>query len=82
MTSGALDAHEQTIAYKYYDCLNDIAAGNGVPIARVHAYWEKEIAAGMDFSRLVQADRVHPTVEGYRLMAEAVAAVALARSAG
>ena len=41
-------------------------------MARVHEYWKTKIAEGAEFSNLVQYDRVHPTVEGYRLMAEAV----------
>jgi lysophospholipase L1-like esterase len=42
------------------------------PLPLVHAYWKEKIAAGVDFRSLVQYDLVHPTVAGYRLMAEAI----------
>jgi acyl-CoA thioesterase I len=56
----------------YYSHLEDLAAEYRLPVARVHAHWQKAIAAGVDFGRLVQSDLVHPTEEGYRYMAEAV----------
>jgi acyl-CoA thioesterase-1 len=71
-TSSSLEGVEQKFTYRYYDCLKNIAEKENVPIALVHEYWEKKISEGMPFSLLVQEDRVHPTVEGYRLMAEAI----------
>lgn len=60
------------IADDFYGRLEAIAGREGLPIARVHRYWLKRIEEGVDFGSLVQADQVHPTVEGYRLMAEAI----------
>ncbi len=63
---------EDKMTGRFYDALADIAGEEGCAIAPVHRYWKKKIADGVDFSGLVQADEVHPTVEGYRLMAEAI----------
>jgi lysophospholipase L1-like esterase len=42
-------------------------------VARVHEHWKQQVKSGaVDFQELVQFDGVHPTVNGYRLMAEAV----------
>ncbi len=60
------------IAEKFYGILIDIAEKKNVAIAKVHEYWKKKIEQGASFRKLTQADGVHPTVEGYRLMAEAV----------
>jgi lysophospholipase L1-like esterase len=43
-----------------------------IPVVPVHEYWKKTIRDGILFESLVQYDGVHPTEEGYRLMAEAV----------
>jgi lysophospholipase L1-like esterase len=43
-----------------------------IPVALVHEYWKTKITDGIPFESLVQYDGVHPTEEGYRLMAEAV----------
>jgi len=56
----------------YYNGLDEVARQEAVPLARVHRYWQKKIDAGVAFGSLVQEDGVHPTVAGYRLMAEAV----------
>ena len=72
MTSSALEGRDRQLAGKYYAALQKIAADENIPIALVHAYWEKKIAEGTAFEDLVQYDRVHPTAEGYRLMAEAI----------
>lgn len=72
MTSSALEERERLIAEKYYGSLQSIAERKNVPIALVHDYWRKKISEGTPFNRLVQADSVHPTAEGYRLMAEAI----------
>jgi acyl-CoA thioesterase I len=60
------------IADDFYSRLEAIAGKESLPIARVHRYWMARIEEGLDFGSLVQADQVHPTVEGYRLMAEAI----------
>ena len=75
MTSVALDKREKRIAERYYDILKNIAEKEAIPIVLVHEYWEKRISEGIEFSTLVQQDCVHPTVEGYRLMAEAIVQV-------
>jgi lysophospholipase L1-like esterase len=60
------------VAERFYDVLIGLAEKNSIPIALVHQYWRKKIDEGASFRRLTQADGVHPTVEGYRFMAEAV----------
>ncbi len=72
MTSSALDEREKHTVEHYYNCLKFVAEKESVPVALVHEYWEAKISGGTQFSLLVQEDRVHPTEEGYRLMAEAV----------
>ena len=72
MTSVALEENEQWIAEKYYRALQQIAGEEGIQIVCVHEYWERKMGEGTAFDTLVQADRVHPTTEGYQLMAEAV----------
>jgi len=56
----------------FYNQLEELARRYELPVARVHEYWKKKISEGVDFESLVQSDFVHPTSEGYRLMAEAV----------
>ena len=56
----------------FYNKLEKLAEVYNLPIARVHQYWKRKIMEGAEFRKLVQYDMVHPTVEGYRLMAEAV----------
>ena len=60
------------IAEKFYEILISIAEARGIAIAKVHDYWKKKIAEGKQFKKLLQADQVHPTTEGYRLMSESV----------
>jgi lysophospholipase L1-like esterase len=73
VTSGHIgDAGESHFAEPFYEQLEALGAENGLPVARVHAYWKEQIAAGVDFRSLVQYDQVHPTVAGYRIMAEAI----------
>jgi lysophospholipase L1-like esterase len=73
VTSGHIGDHgENHFAEEYYKQLEKLGETNGLPVALVHAYWKEKIAAGVDFRSLVQYDLVHPTVAGYRLMAEAI----------
>jgi lysophospholipase L1-like esterase len=61
------------LACEYYGKLEALADKNSLPIAKVHEYWASKIKGeGLEFRKLVQGDLVHPTVEGYKLMAEAV----------
>jgi acyl-CoA thioesterase-1 len=71
LTSVALaDGHEDSLALQYYERLEQVSQQCSVSIARVHAYWKDK--AGGNFDGLLQADGVHPTAAGYRLMAEAI----------
>lgn len=63
---------EDRMAEEFYAALASLAESERTGLAMVHAYWKKRIAEGAEFDKLVQFDGVHPTVEGYRLMAEAV----------
>ncbi len=73
MTSVAVaDPHDNAQARAFYNAIIDISQREGLPCARVHECWEREIASGRRWQELVQADGVHPTEEGYRLMAEAI----------
>jgi len=57
----------------FYGKLEEMAEKFGLAVARVHEHWRRQVQSGaVDFQELVQFDGVHPTVEGYRLMAEAV----------
>jgi lysophospholipase L1-like esterase len=73
VTSGHIGDHwESHFAESFYDQIEALAETNGLPVARVHEYWRQKIASGVDFGSLVQYDQVHPTVAGYRIMAEAI----------
>lgn len=63
---------ENDMAEQFYSTLEDLSTELSLPIARVHEKWKEAVRSGVMFSRLVQYDGVHPTVEGYKLMAEAV----------
>lgn len=67
-----MDPQEFAWAEGFYQCIEELARLYSLPVARVHAWWEKRIEEGEDFYSLVQYDLVHPTEKGYRLMAEAV----------
>jgi lysophospholipase L1-like esterase len=64
--------NEDRLAHEFYNRLMEVAANENIAIALVHEYWKKKVAEGLDFRPLYQFDNVHPTMEGYRLMAEAV----------
>ena len=57
---------------RYYRQLTVLGEDYRIPVALVHEYWKKKITDGIPFESLVQYDGVHPTEDGYRLMAEAV----------
>ena len=57
---------------RYYQQLTALGEDYHIPVALVHEYWKKKITDGIPLESLVQYDGVHPTEEGYRLMAEAV----------
>lgn len=63
---------EDFMAENFYNRLIDLSHEENIPIALVHDYWKKKISEGTDIRRLVQMDMVHPNMEGYRLMAEAI----------
>lgn len=56
----------------FYERMAAVADEAGIAIARVHRYWKRKIEEGHSLRDLVQADGLHPTVAGYRLMAEAI----------
>jgi acyl-CoA thioesterase-1 len=57
----------------FYGKLEEMAGKFSLPVARVHEHWRQQVQSGaVDFQELVQFDGVHPTVVGYKLMAEAV----------
>lgn len=57
---------------RYYRQLEDLSEEYNLPCVRVHEYWKEQVDKGTDFYSLVQMDYVHPTLEGYRFMAEAI----------
>jgi acyl-CoA thioesterase-1 len=67
-----MNGHGNFIAEQFYHSILTAADKENVPVVQVHRYWGKKISAGIDFKKLVQADQVHPTLEGYRLIAEAI----------
>ncbi len=73
VTSCAINnEHENRMAEEFYRAITDLAGEKGLPLAEIHRYWLDKIKNGTSHSDLVQGDMVHPTVEGYRLMAEAI----------
>ncbi len=63
---------ENRFVGEFYRQLEVLAETNGLPVAKVHEYWKQRIDEGVEFRSLVQGDLVHPTVAGYKLMAEAI----------
>ncbi len=68
---------ENKTAERYYDRLHDISREMNLPIASVHEHWKTRVNEGNEHRSLVQADMVHPNLEGHRIMAEAVIRVFL-----
>ena len=66
------DTRENRVALTFYEILEEIGRTKGIVVAPVHQYWQRQIDRGAPHRDLVQGDLVHPTVEGYRLMAEAI----------
>jgi len=63
---------EDFMAENFYSRLIEISGEESIPIALVHQHWKKMMSEGTDIRSLVQMDMVHPNMEGYRLMAEAI----------
>jgi acyl-CoA thioesterase-1 len=59
----------------YYHQLEILGKDYRIPVVLTHEYWKKKIREGTFFGSLVQYDGVHPTEEGYRLMAEAIMSI-------
>lgn len=73
ITSGYIgDNDDNCHVERYYHQLTVLGEDYRIPVVPVHEYWKKKIRDGIPFESLVQYDCVHPTEEGYRLMAEAV----------
>jgi acyl-CoA thioesterase I len=73
ITSGYIGDNEDNRHVEgYYRQLEVLGEDYGIPVVQTHEYWKKKIREGMIFGSLVQYDDVHPTEEGYRLMAEAI----------
>ena len=73
ITSGYIgDNDDNRHVEGYYRQLEILGEDYGISVVLTHEYWKKKIRDGMPFGSLVQYDRVHPTEEGYRLMAEAI----------
>jgi len=73
ITSGYIgDNDDNRRIERYYRQLTVLGEDFHIPVVSVHEYWKKKITDGIPLESLVQYDGVHPTEEGYRLMAEAV----------
>ena len=66
------DNADARIIGEFYDQLAELGEKFRLPVAKVHEYWKRCIDAGTPYTTLVQYDMVHPTEDGYRLMAEAI----------
>jgi len=74
-SSHCQDRYASELVAPFYRELESLAQANGLPVAGAHGYWQEKINQGVDHQLLVQEDGVHPTVMGYRLMAEAIMAL-------
>jgi acyl-CoA thioesterase I len=73
ITSGYIGDNDDNLQVeRYYRQLEQLGQDYRIPVAKTHEYWKKKIRNGTLFGSLVQYDCVHPTEEGYRLMAETV----------
>ncbi len=63
---------EDKIADIFYAKLCETAKREMITFAEIHTYWKSRVSEGINNTALVQADMVHPNIEGYRIMAEAV----------
>ncbi|MDI9569919.1 MAG: GDSL-type esterase/lipase family protein [Pseudomonadota bacterium] len=66
------DNADAGIVGEFYDQLTALGEEFRLPVAKAHEHWKSCIDAGTPYTSLVQYDMVHPTEEGYRLMAEAI----------
>jgi lysophospholipase L1-like esterase len=66
------DNDDNRLVEGYYHQLEILGRDYRIPVVLTHEYWKKKIREGILFGTLVQFDGVHPTEEGYKLMAEAV----------
>jgi lysophospholipase L1-like esterase len=69
------DNDENRLVEGYYRQLEALGNEYRIPVVLTHEYWKKKIREGIVFGTLVQYDGVHPTEEGYLLMAEAVMSI-------
>ena len=73
LTSGYIGENDDNRHVEgYYSQLEMLGKDYGISVVRTHEHWKKKIRDGIIFESLVQGDFVHPTEEGYRLMAEAI----------
>ncbi len=73
ITSGYIGDNEDNRHVEgYYRQLEALGEDYRLPVVRTHDYWKRKIGEGIIWESLVQYDYVHPTEDGYRLMAEAV----------
>ncbi len=67
------EKHEREISETFYSRLQQLANTYNTALTEVHSYWDEQVSKGVvSRDSLVQSDRVHPTVTGYKLMAEAI----------
>jgi len=69
------DNDDNRLVEGYYHQLEILGKDYRIPVVLTHEYWKKRIREGIFFGSLVQYDGVHPTEDGYRLMAEAVVSI-------
>lgn len=56
----------------FYQKLAELAEDYGLPLVKVHDYWQLKLDQGIPYDSIVKNDFVHPTEAGYQLMAEAI----------